>query len=84
MPDEPLSAITLRVQRLEESHGFAEHTIEQLSTQLLTLSRQLETASRRIASLEERLGKLRVSNAGDTSTDLGGGDAPTPGLNIDS
>lgn len=84
MPDERHVAIELRVQRLEESHGFAEHTIEQLSEQLLTLSRQLEAAARRIASLEDHIGKLRNSHAGESPADQMSGETPSPGLTMDS
>lgn len=84
MPDERPVAIELRIQRLEESHGFAEHTIEQLSEQLLTLSRQLEAASRRIASLEDHIGKLRNSQTGEALADHTPGETPSPGLSMDS
>jgi uncharacterized coiled-coil protein SlyX len=44
-----------RLQRLEESQGFAERTIEQLHGEVAALNRQLGQAGERLRRLEARL-----------------------------
>jgi len=43
-----------RLQRLEESLGFAQHENEQLAAEVLVLGRRLQELSRRVDALEQR------------------------------
>jgi uncharacterized coiled-coil protein SlyX len=47
-----------RLRRLEESHGFAEHALEQLSAEMATMNRRLAELTARVARLETRLQRL--------------------------
>jgi uncharacterized coiled-coil protein SlyX len=47
-----------RLTRLEESHGFTEHTLEQLSAEMAGINQRLTEALRRLERLETRLEQL--------------------------
>ena len=47
-----------RLVRLEEAVGFADHTTQQLSTEIAALNREVSGLARRLASLERRLTEL--------------------------
>ncbi len=83
MPDDAIDTISARVQRLEESHGFAEHTTQQLSQHLVALTRQLDEAARRIASLEDRFRTASAPHTAETDGHPSEG-TPSPGLSMDS
>lgn len=44
-----------RIERLEESHAFAEHTADQISEQLRNAFRALDALSKRLDRLENRV-----------------------------
>jgi uncharacterized coiled-coil protein SlyX len=54
----PADPRDLRLTALEEHAAFAEHTVDQLSTEIVELNKRIHTLSSRIDSLEQRLGKL--------------------------
>jgi uncharacterized coiled-coil protein SlyX len=54
----PDPALADRVQRLEEHAGFAEHTVEQLSAEILELNKRLADTARRLSALEARLSRI--------------------------
>lgn len=47
-----------RVQRLEESHGFAEHAVEQLDREIRRVNLRLAEAMKRLERLENRLRRI--------------------------
>lgn len=49
---------TERLNRIEESIGFVDHTANQLSGEIAVLNREVAALARRLASLERRLGEL--------------------------
>lgn len=63
-PDPPRAAgarhdpLDGRLMRLEEHVAFTEHTVEQLSQEIIDLNKRLAETTRRLALLESRLGKV--------------------------
>lgn len=47
-----------RIERLEESHAFAEHTADQIGEQIREAFRALEALARRVDRLENRVTDL--------------------------
>jgi len=47
-----------RIERLEESHSFAEHTADQISGQLREAFRALDALNKRLDRLEGRVSEL--------------------------
>ncbi len=62
-----------RLQRIEESQGFAERTIEELSAEIAGLNRRLAEAQSRLLRVESRLQQL-LEPPGDAEAE--GGLAP--------
>ncbi|MFK7883210.1 MAG: SlyX family protein [Phycisphaerales bacterium] len=58
MPDSPenqTSGDGSRIERLEETVGFIDHTSTQLSEQIASISKEVSVMARRLQSLERRL-----------------------------
>lgn len=59
MPDadrsDPTIALAERIRGLEESLGFADHAVQQMSRELLAIHKRLDLFGRRIDAMERRL-----------------------------
>lgn len=53
-----------RIRNLEESAAFADHSIEQLSEEILAVNQRLRTLVQRISALEGRLERLESPEDG--------------------
>lgn len=67
-PDRPRPDDPQRVQRLEESVGFTEHTVEQLAQQLNELLKQTGHLARRLDAMERRLEVLTSGDGPDADS----------------
>jgi uncharacterized coiled-coil protein SlyX len=63
-----------RLRRVEEHCGFTEHTVEQLSAEMVELGKRVLELSRRIEGIERRLGELARAGAEGTGGASGEGD----------
>jgi uncharacterized coiled-coil protein SlyX len=61
--------LAIRLQRLEESQGFADRTVEQLSAEIAMLNRHLAEVQTRMKRLEARLDQMQEPQGGDDSPD---------------
>jgi uncharacterized coiled-coil protein SlyX len=58
-----------RLDRVEESLGYTERTVEQLSAEIADLNKRLQALTKRLASLEAGLSKLQGSeDEGDSES----------------
>lgn len=48
-----------RLDRLEESHGYTERTVEQLSAEIADMNKRMQAMGKRLAALEAGLTKLQ-------------------------
>ncbi len=55
----PTPDIRQRVDRLEESQGYTERTVEQLSAEIADMNKRMQVMGKRLAALEAGLQKLK-------------------------
>ncbi len=48
-----------RLDRIEESHGYTERTVEQLSAEIADMNKRMQAMGKRLAALEAGLQKLK-------------------------
>jgi uncharacterized coiled-coil protein SlyX len=68
-PDDPQALLAQRLQRLEESQAFAEHTLQQLGEEVRLLNQRLAESAQRLARLEGRLHALAKPTEPDADAD---------------
>lgn len=75
-----IQALHARLIRLEEAVGFADHTTEQISGEMIALHKRLDSMAKRIELLEGRLEDVTSSiGAADADPTRAGTHAAIPG-----
>lgn len=74
-----MNDIEKRVDKLEETHSFSEHTTDQLHEQLVRAHDLIDRLSARLVALEGRLNSLEHSATQSASDEAGGGGADGEG-----